>query len=216
MPCPVAAERESTLSAATRSDSPAPARVTVGRIARAHGIHGEVSVVPLTDAVEERFAPGALLHLDSGHRTSGAVRGSRGGPGTLAAGLHVERVRWHHGRLLIAFTEVGDRTTAETLRGLRLTAPASALVLTDPDEFLDRELIGMSVVAIGGADVGTVSDVVHLPGQDLLAVTTAHGESLIPFVAAIVPRVDRVTATITIDPPPGLLDLGRPGSDSPG
>lgn len=189
----------------------------MGRIARAHGIHGEVSVVPLTDAIEERFAAGALLHLDSGHRTTGAVRGAGGGPGTFAAGLHVERVRWHHGRLLIAFAEVVDRTTAETLRGLRLTAPASTLAApTDPDEFLDRELIGMSVVALGGEAVGTVTDVVHLPGQDLLAVATARGESLIPFVAAIVPQVDRGTATITIDPPPGLLDLGSPGVDLPG
>jgi len=182
----------------------------VGRIARAHGVHGEVSVVPLTDAVTERFAPGALLNVEQGQRTTAAVVGPGGGPGRFSGGLHVGRVRWHHGRLLVSFTEVTDRTAAESLRGLRLTAAASEIAVSDdPDEFLDRELIGMTVVDIAGHSLGTVREVVHVPGQDLLAVATGGGEVLIPFVSAIVPTVDRAKAVITVDPPAGLLDLAR-------
>jgi len=42
----------------------------------------------------------------------------------------------------------------------------------------------------------------------MLAVASARGEVLIPFVLEIVPGVDVVNKIITIDPPAGLLSLG--------
>jgi 16S rRNA processing protein RimM len=56
--------------------------------------------------------------------------------------------------------------------------------------------------------------VVHLPGQDLLAVKRAVGEVLVPFVAAIVPTVDLDAKEIVIDPPPGLLE-DQAGQEEP-
>lgn len=38
---------------------------------------------------------------------------------------------------------------------------------------------------------------------------SAREEHLIPLVRSIVPRVDRQAARVYIDPPPGLLELGR-------
>jgi 16S rRNA processing protein RimM len=54
--------------------------------------------------------------------------------------------------------------------------------------------------------VGTVSLVEHLPAQDLLHVTTDAGETLVPFVKAIVPSVDIKAGTLTVTPPPGLFE----------
>jgi len=51
-----------------------------------------------------------------------------------------------------------------------------------------------------------VARVDHLPAQDLLAIATASGEVLVPFVAAIVPSVDIVAGTVTITPPAGLFE----------
>jgi len=52
-----------------------------------------------------------------------------------------------------------------------------------------------------------VSEVVHLPAQDLLAVRTPEDRDvLVPFVSAMVPEVDLVARRIVIDPPEGLLD----------
>ena len=46
----------------------------------------------------------------------------------------------------------------------------------------------------------------HLPGQDVLAVRRPDGtEVLVPFVAAIVPAVDLDAGQVLVDPPPGLL-----------
>ncbi len=81
----------------------------------------------------------------------------------------------------------------------------------DPDEFHDHQLIGLDVVTVAGRRVGTVADVRH-HGQDLLVITTTPGaaETLVPFVAAIVPEVDLEAGRLFIDPPPGLLDRGDP------
>jgi 16S rRNA processing protein RimM len=176
-------------------------RVVVGRIGRAHGIRGSVSVDVRTDDPDLRFAVGARLHT-----VPEAV-----GP------LEIEGVRWHSGRLLVDFAGFTDRTAAETLRGVVLEVDVDPDERTsDPEEFFDHQLVGLPVRLPDGTAVGTVREVVHLPGQELLAITRAGGSSeapqapgagevLVPFVVEMVPEID-VASGIVIDPPPGLLD----------
>ncbi|HEU4539494.1 MAG TPA: ribosome maturation factor RimM [Jiangellaceae bacterium] len=174
--------------------------VTVGVISRAHGVRGEVAVDVRTDSPEQRFTHGAVL----------ATEPTQAGPLTIA------RTRWHSGRLLVQFSGVLDRTAAEALRGVRLQADVDEQERPDdPDEYYDHQLTGLSVRTSDGTVVGEVAEVIHLPGQDLLAVHQADGgEALIPFVAAIVPTVDIDAGEIVIDPPPGLLS-GAPDGTTP-
>jgi 16S rRNA processing protein RimM len=168
-------------------------QLVVGRIGRAHGIRGEVSVQVRTDDPGRRFAPGSVLATDPAER----------GP------LTVGSVRWHLGRLLVRFDGLADRTGAEELAGtLLLVDSADVGAPEDPDEFNDHDLIGLAAVTRAGEPVGTVSDVLH-HGQDLLVITPAEGsgeETLVPFVQAIVPEVDLAAGRLVLDPPPGLLD----------
>ena len=146
-----------------------------------------------TDTPELRFEPGSVLVTDP----------ARLGPLTVAA------ARWHSGRLLLLAQGVHDRTGAEALRGLVLSAEVpDDEVLEDPEEFFDHQLRGLAVVDTHGVAIGVVDDVVHLPGQDLLSVHREGGrEVLVPFVAEIVPEIDLESGRVVIDPPPGLLNL---------
>jgi 16S rRNA processing protein RimM len=168
-------------------------QLVVGRIRRPHGIRGELSVEVRTDDPEDRFVVGRALRTDPAER----------GPLTVAS------KRWHHGSLLVAFEEIGDRDAAEDLRGTWLVVDSSEIGPTgDPDEFHDHELIGLAAVTVGGEPVGVVTDVRH-HGQDLLVIDPGSGGRdglLVPFVAAIVPEVDVPAGRLVIDPPPGLLD----------
>ena len=167
-------------------------QLVVGRIAKAHGVTGEVAVAVRTDAVELRFAPGTTLETDPPER----------GP------LTVSRTRWHSGWLLVVFDAVPDRTAAEALRGTLLVADSSTSPAPDDDEFWDHDLEGLAVVTTTGETVGSLSAVLHPPGTDLLAVTRPDGsEVLVPFVKALVPVVDVAAGRIVIDPPDGLLEL---------
>jgi 16S rRNA processing protein RimM len=167
--------------------------VTVGRIGRAHGIRGDVVVGVRTDEPELRFADGSKLDTDPA-----AV-----GPLTVAA------TRWHSGELIVRFAGVKDRTAAEALRGTWLRVDSGTLPPpSDPDEFRDHDLVGMSVRTGSGLPVGEVTDVLH-HGQDILAIRPAgpaQEEILVPFVKAIVTDVDVAAGILIIDPPAGLLD----------
>ena len=168
-------------------------RVVVGRIGRAHGIRGDLLVDVRTDEPELRFAAGSVLVTDP----------------AAAGPLTVERSRWHSGKLLVAFEGFTDRTAAERLRGVRLVIDSAELEpLDDPDEFHDHELVGLAVLTADGAALGQVTEVIHSPAGELLAVArTGGGEALIPFIREFVPEVDVRGGRVVVTPPDGLLDL---------
>jgi 16S rRNA processing protein RimM len=49
--------------------------------------------------------------------------------------------------------------------------------------------------------LGEVSDVLNLPGQDVLVIKGKSGEVLIPFVRVLVPVVDIAGKRLTVIPP---------------
>jgi 16S rRNA processing protein RimM len=168
-------------------------QLVVGRIAKAHGIGGEVSVEVRTDDPDHRFAVGERIDTDPPER----------GP------LVVKGVRWHAGRLLVRFAGVDSRTAAEALRATMLVADsATSLPPVESDEYWDHDLIGLEAVDADGATIGRVTDVLHPPGSALLVLEGAGGrEVLVPFVAEIVPSVDLGTRRAVVVPPEGLFDL---------
>ncbi|MFG1628884.1 ribosome maturation factor RimM [Kribbella sp. NPDC049227] len=166
--------------------------VTVGRLGRAHGIKGEVGVDVRTDEPDLRFADGATVVTDS----------------KVPRKLTVEASRWHSGRLLVKFAEVPDRTAAEQLRNLFVQAEvAEDARPEDPEEYYDRELVGLAVRTAEGAEAGEVIDVVHLPSQDLLEIRRPAGNAvLVPLVEALVPEINLDRQYVVVADRPGLLD----------
>ena len=172
--------------------------LVVGRIGHAHGIKGEVSVEVRTDDPERRYAVGSVLATDPPDR----------GP------LTVVSTRSHHGRLLVRFDGVPDRNAAEALRGTVLVVDAGSVGETGDDEWWDHDLVDLAAVTTDGQPLGTVEDVIHVPGTPLLSIRAADGrELLVPFVGAIVPEVDVAGGRLVVDPPPGLLELGDPKAE---
>ena len=171
--------------------------LVVGVVVRPHGVRGEVVVDVRTDDPGDRFAVGSVLLTDR----------------TDVGPLTVESVRPHTSggrlRLLVAFEEIQDRNRAEALRGVALQVESDDLPATDdPDEFHDHELIGLSAVDDAGTLLGEVIRVDHVPANDLLVLRRPDGrEALVPFVKAIVPKVDVPGGTVVVNPPPGLLEL---------
>jgi 16S rRNA processing protein RimM len=168
-------------------------QLLVGRVAKAHGISGELAVDIHTDEPDERFFPGAVLAARLRDRSVRPVT--------------VSTVRAHSGRLLIRFDEVPDRNVAETMRGAQLLIDVDELPPSDdPDAFYDHELEGLAAVLTDGTPVGTVTEIARSPGGELLVLKTADGtEALVPFVREIVPEVDVKGGRVVLDPPEGLL-----------
>jgi 16S rRNA processing protein RimM len=172
--------------------------LVVGRIGRAHGIHGEATIEIRTDIPDERFLIGAQLFTEP----------SRFGP------LTIQSLRYHNGTLLLKFSQAQDRTAVEALRDVLLLADVDVEQESEyEDEYHVQQLIGCQVVMESGDVIGVLEDVLNLPGQDLLSIRGTRGEILIPFIAEFVPEVDVEAKKITVIPPEGLLTLQEGGGD---
>ncbi|MER5613184.1 ribosome maturation factor RimM [Streptomyces sp. NPDC002215] len=170
-------------------------QLVVARIGRAHGIKGEVTVEVRTDEPELRLGPGAVL----------ATEPAGAGPLTIETG------RVHSGRLLLRFEGVRDRTAAEALRNTLLIADVDPAELPeDPEEFYDHQLMDLDVVLADGTEIGRITEITHLPSQDLFIVERPDGsEVMIPFVEEIVTEIDLAEQRAVITPPPGLIDADQ-------
>jgi 16S rRNA processing protein RimM len=165
-------------------------QLVVARIGRAHGVLGEATVEVRTDQPEDRFFIGSVL----------ATEPESFGPLTISS------VRDHNGTLLLGFQGVSDRNEIEKLRNVLLLADVDIEADSTEDDFHVQQLLQCEVSTEDGAVIGKVTDVINLPGQDVLAVSYNDREVLIPFVKAIVPTVDIKNRKIVIVPPLGLLD----------
>jgi 16S rRNA processing protein RimM len=171
-----------------------PEWIEVGRVSRAHGVHGEVRVRPDSDN-PERFAPGSILHARparvgvAGPRLPEQVR------------LTIEGVRGGDDFPIVAFIEVGDRGAAEALRGYLLEVRSVDLPVLDDDEYYPFDLDGLEVRDAAGAVIGRVTEVIESPAHAILAVSLrSGGETLVPFVAAAVTAVDIDQGYLVVEP----------------
>lgn len=194
--------------------------VTVGRVGRAHGVHGELYVDARTDEPERRFVPGQVVQPRRAgprrhdHERDAAQTGDDG----QQPGLTIRRARRHQQRWLITFAEVADRDAAESLRGVWLVCAVPADERpAESEEYYDRQLVGLAVHTPSQSEpVGTVRSVLHHAAQDVLEVAVADEVRLVPFVTALVPEIDLTAQTLTIADVAGLLtdseDTGPEGA----
>jgi 16S rRNA processing protein RimM len=159
-------------------------KLNVGRIGKAHGILGEATIEVRTDEAEDRFAIGAVLETDNHGE------------------LTVVSARVHNGILLLGFQGIEDRNSIEALRNELLYAEVDiAAPGIDEDDYHVLQLVGCTAYLVDGDEFGVVTDVLNLPGQDVLAIKSADGEVLIPFVRQLVPVVDIKAQRMTVIPP---------------
>jgi 16S rRNA processing protein RimM len=170
------------------------AMAVVGRVARAHGIRGQVIVNPETDFPESRFRAGAELWM----RHQGRI-----------APVTIESVRFHQRRPILGLEGVTTMNEAGALSGAELRVPAEALQPLGDGEFYRHDLVGCRVTLRDGTPVGRVLKVEGDRGSSRLVVEAGGGEVLVPLATEICVRIDPAAGEIVIDPPDGLLDLNR-------
>lgn len=167
--------------------------VLVGRIARPHGIRGDVIVDGDTDFPDERFAAGGRVFVER----SGTVL-----PLTIAA------FRMHGGRPIVRFETIESMNDAETLRGLEMRVPESELGALPENVWYHHQLLGSRVRTKDGRDVGTVVGIQGPTDRSILVIDGPEGNALVPLVAEFC-TVDVAGKVVEIDPPDGLLEVNR-------
>jgi 16S rRNA processing protein RimM len=155
----------------------------VGRVARPHGLQGEV-VVALVTTQSDRLAPGSSLECAGRQLVVEAAQPVPGKAGPKG------------GRWLVRFTGVASREAAQSLAGGLLRAEPVAT----GDGLFVHELIGAEVVEPSGDSRGTVVAVEANPASDLLVLDSG---ALVPLRFVVTSEPGR----LTVEVPPGLFDL---------
>jgi 16S rRNA processing protein RimM len=167
----------------------------VGRVARPHGIRGQIVVNPETDFPEDRFSVGSTVFVSREGRVEPLM-------------VTVSRIQ--QGRPVIAIEGIADPEAARALAGLELRVPVESLVPLPEGQFYRHELIGCAVETADGRQVGTVSDVEGDTTNSRLVVQAERGEVLIPLAVDICTTIDTAAKRIVIAPPSGLLEVNEP------
>ena len=166
----------------------------VGRVARPHGLRGQMFVNVETDFPRERFKQGAELFMKG------------------LSGLEsrtVTAVRFQQDRPVISLGGIDDVEAAKALAGAELRVPVEALTPLPADVFYHHDLVGCGVETLTGDRIGEVSSVEGTAGGSCLLIQTPSGEVMIPLAHGICREIDTPAKRIVVDLPEGLLDLNR-------
>ncbi len=170
---------------------PAPDRIVVGRIVKAHGTAGEVLVEVLSDA-PDRFAPGARLE-------AGDLDGKR-------RLLRVHKSRVDRGKLLVWFQGLKSRDDAASVRGSLLSISSADVAPPPEGTYYEWQIVGLDVVDENDERLGELVRVDERAGNDLWVVDTGHGETQVPAVEEFIVSVDLDEKRIVVRVIPGLFE----------
>ena len=169
--------------------------ITLARVVKTQGRHGEVAVELHTDI------PG---RLHAGMRVFGlGENGNR-------RELKIDDVWPHKEWLVLKFAGVDSISDAEVLVGSELQVPLSERAELEPGTFYVSDLVGC-VVLDRGREVGLVSDVRFGAGEaPLLVVGSGKNELEIPYAQEFLVKTDLEHKRIEMNLPEGLLEVNAP------
>ena len=172
--------------------------ITLARVVKTQGRHGEVAVELHTDI------PG---RLHAGMRIFGlGENGSR-------RELRIDDVWPHKNWVVLKFAGVDSISDAEVLVGSELQVPQSERAELGPGAAYVSDLVGC-VVFDRGREVGVVSDVRFGAGEaPLLVVGSGKNELEIPYAQEFLVNADLEHKRIEMNLPEGLLEVNAPLTD---
>jgi 16S rRNA processing protein RimM len=163
---------------------PASPMVVMGKVVGAQGIQGWVKVQTFTEYLD------GLLDYDTWY--VGSEQNWRP--------LEVLEANVHGGKVIIAKLQgVVDRTAAEKCKGLLIAIPRAQLPEQEEGEYYWSDLIGLAVENLQGMVFGTVDSLLETGANDVLVVKGEGGETLMPFIASVIQKVDLQGRKILVD-----------------
>lgn len=186
------------MTTSARSGTPPPTDgLIVGELVGPFGVAGEVKLYPLTDFPERlRRYRRLTLALPDGSRQE----------------VRVRRARPHKNLWLLKLQDVDTPAAAEALRGAQVIVPAPLVVPLPEGHFYLHDVIGLRAVTAAGEELGTVTDVLRSPANDIYVV----GSLLIPAVKEMVERIDPAAGVLVVRFKEALasVEVASEGSES--
>lgn len=172
-------------------DYPADEYLLLGKIAKAHGLRGEVRMFLHSGQPENLQDYKELVLIDR--------------YGGLLGPLTIQKCRKQGKFAIVQLASVTNRSEAEAVEGRGVLLAKRDLPEIGEDEYYWHQYLGKTVLDLTGRMLGKIENIFPNGAQDVLVIKAADREILIPVTKSII--VGETAGELTIDPPPGLVDL---------
>jgi 16S rRNA processing protein RimM len=176
--------------------------ITLARVAKTQGRHGEVAAEVHSD-VPERFGAGMKL-LALGKQPDSRRE------------LEIEHLWLHKGLLVLKFCGVDSISDAETLIGSELQVPRAERAKLEPGWTYVSDLVGCEVLD-RERTIGRIEDVQFGAGEAPLLIVAPSSEEPsvgrrfeLPFAEAYLEGVDVARRQVRMRLPEGMLEINAP------
>ena len=171
------------------SEKPELRYLAIGKVVRAHGVKGEISVKIMTE-FPERFEITEYVYL---------------GDEFEATLYSLQSYRWHKDNVLLTLAGITNRSEAETLTGQLVQVPIEEAMPLPDGVYYQYQLVGLEVVTTMGERLGTLSDVMETGANDVYVVDNEGQEILLPAIAEVVKAIDMETGRMVVEVIEGLI-----------
>jgi len=169
-------------------------RISIGKILRAHGVKGDLKVLPLTDFPERYSSLRSVIVENTG---GSQLR-------------EVEKSQWLGQYAIIKFVGIDDRDAAEKLRGSHLKIEPENLFPLAPGQYYIHQLLGITVVLHDGTELGQLAEIMQTGSNDVYKVTNSSDqEFLLPAIRDVIRSIDLEKRIMTVKLLPGLLETQK-------
>jgi 16S rRNA processing protein RimM len=176
---------------------PADEYLLLGKIAKAHGLHGELKIF-LHSGQPENIAEYRELVLVNG-------------TGVISSPLAILKSRIQGKAVIVQLASIGNRTQAEMVEDYGVLLARKHLVAIGENEYYWHQYQDKLVVDLEGNIIGRVDRLFTNGAQDILVIKAGNEEILIPVTRDIL--VGETTGKLIVNPPPGLIEINtNPGN----
>jgi len=157
--------------------------VVMGKVLVPYGVNGWVKVYSFTEKIES-FLTYKKLFLSKNEKNWLEIK--------------VKDIKLHGKTIIANFSEIVNRTQAESYKDYLIGVPKNLLPKLKENEYYWTDLIGCEVLNLQNISFGLVDTFIKTGANDVIVVK-GDKERLIPYTIKTVLKVDTINAKIIVD-----------------
>jgi len=163
----------------------------LGRVAKTHGIKGEVTIkLDVDDPSAYTGMKFFLLEINK-----------------VLTPFFVEKITESGDKFFVTIQDVKTVEAASLLTGKSVYLPLEMLPKLSGKQFYYHEVKGFMLVDEEKGELGPISDIIEYPTQAIIQVMKDGKEILIPILDQVIVKVDRKGKKLHVRAPEGLIDM---------
>jgi 16S rRNA processing protein RimM len=163
----------------------------LGRVAKTHGIKGEVTIkLDVDDPSEYLGLKYFLLEINK-----------------VLTPFFVEKLVCSGDKFFVSIQDVKTVEAASALTGKEVYLPLEMLPKLSGKQFYYHEVKGFVVVDEEKGELGPITEVIEYPTQAIIQVFKDQKEILIPILDQVIQKVDRKAKKLYVKAPEGLIEM---------